>query len=230
MGNLSNTPDMQHFIVDNSEYASFKGITIYYPYLEEGLDYARRHNIESVMVRSDNDAKHLIDFSVLKNCDFITKLHWLIPLHRRSDISGLYSLSRLKDLRWAVDNDISLDLSRFPDLEILTSKWYKNTKGWETLSKIKFLFITGVKEKNLNFLNGLTSLEYLRLLRGNIESIEGLEGCANLQTLFFQCCRSLQTLEPTIRKLHLKFLISESCRSLKLADDLSTIIPRITFC
>ena len=57
-----NTPDNQHFIVENSEYASFKGITIYYPYLEEGLDYARQHCIESVRLQSTNDAKQLIDF------------------------------------------------------------------------------------------------------------------------------------------------------------------------
>lgn len=151
----------------------------------------------------------------------------LISLHRRSDISGLYSLSRLKDLSWGVGNDLSLDLSYFPDLETLNSRWYENTKGWENLSKIKRLFITGVKDSNLNFLAGLSTLEYLRLLRGNLESIEGLEGCANLKTLFFQCCRSLRTLEPTIRKMKLEFLIIENCRRLNLSDDLATFIPRV---
>lgn len=222
-----NTPDNQHFIVDNSEFATFKGITIYYPYFEEGLEYARQHNIESVRLRSDNDAKQLINFGFFKDYDFITTLHLLIQLHHRSDISGLYSLNRLKYLSWGVGNDLSLDLSNFPNLERLNSRWYKNTKGWENLSKIQRLFITGVKDCNLKFLKGLSTLEYLRLLRGNIESIEGLEGCTNLKTLFFQCCRSLQTLEPTIRKMQLDFLIIENCRRLNLSDDLASLIPRI---
>ena len=49
---------MEKYKVDYSEFSYFKGITIDFDSLEEGLDYAQRHNIKDVLVRSEkNDIK-----------------------------------------------------------------------------------------------------------------------------------------------------------------------------
>ena len=39
---------MEKYKVDYSEFSYFKGITIDFASLEEGLDYAQRHNIKDV--------------------------------------------------------------------------------------------------------------------------------------------------------------------------------------
>ena len=41
---------MEKYKVDYGELSYFKGITIDFDYLEEGLDYAQRHNIKDVLV------------------------------------------------------------------------------------------------------------------------------------------------------------------------------------
>lgn len=100
--------------VDYSEFSYFKGITIDFDSLEEGLDYAQRHNIKDVLVRSEkNDIKRVVNFDFLNRRDFIQTFHWIVSLSKRSNITGLYHLSKLKDFRWGVDNNFDLDLSLF---------------------------------------------------------------------------------------------------------------------
>ena len=51
---------------------------------------------------------------------------------------------------------------------------------------------------NLSFLEKTISLQYLRIIGGSYTSIEGLEKCVNLKTLFLQRCTALTNLKPTI--------------------------------
>ena len=208
--------------VDYSEFAIFKGITIDFDYLEEGLNYAQEHNIKEVFVRSEeNNVKQMVNFEFLKGRDFIETFHWIVSLSKKSDITGLYHLSRLKELRWGGARDFVFDLSFFPLLEEINIGYGAKISGWEKLSQLKRLQLQGVKTDNLSFLANTTSLEYLRVIRGTFTSIAGIENCTNLKTLFLQSCTALTKLKPTILSLqNLEQLNLEACRRVDVKEEL----------
>jgi Leucine-rich repeat (LRR) protein len=222
---------MKKYTVDYSEFSHFKGITIEFNYLKEGINYAQKHNIKDILVRSEeNKVKQVVNFDFLKGLDFIETFHWIVSLSKKSDITGLYHLPKLKKLRWGVDNDFVLDLSCFPLLENINIQYSAKIGGWEALNQLKRVLISGVKTDNLNFLKDTTSLEYLRIIRGSFTSIAGIENLSNLKTLFLQICSSLTELKPTILNLHnLEQLNLEGCRKVDVKEQLNGVnIKRIS--
>lgn len=210
---------MEKYKVDYSEFANFKGITIDFDYLEEGLDYAQKNNIKDVFVRSEKDEKRVVNFDFLKRRDFIQTFHWVVSLSKKSDITGIYHLSKLKNLRWKVSNDFDLDLSFFPLLENLNIGYDTKIYGWKMLHQLKRLQLGGVKTDNLIFLENTISLQYLRIIGGSFTSIEGLENCVNLKMLFLQRCTAFTKLKPTIFNLYnLEQLNLEACRKVNIEE------------
>lgn len=211
---------MEKYKVDYSEFSYFKGITIDFDSLEEGLDYAQRHNIKDVLVRSEkNDIKRVINFDFLNRRDFIQTFHWIVSLSKRSNITGLYHLSKLKDFRWGVDNNFDLDLSLFPVLEKVNISYDAKISGWEMLHQLNWLQLSKVRTDNLSFLEKTISLQYLRIIGGSFTSSEGLEKCVNLKTLFLQRCTALTNLKPTIANLYnLERLNLEACRKVSVEE------------
>ena len=211
---------MEKYKVDYSEFSYFKGITIDFDSLEEGLDYAQRHNIKDVLVRSEkNDIKRVVNFDFLNGRDFIQTFHWIVSLSKRSNITGLYHLSKLKDFRWGVDNNFDLDLSLFPVLEKVNISYDAKISGWEMLHQVNWLQLSKVRTDNLSFLEKTISLQYLRIIGGSFTSIEGLEKCVNLKTLFLQRCTALTNLKPTIASLYnLERLNLEACRKVSVEE------------
>jgi len=204
---------MEKYKVDYSESSHFKGITIAFDYLEKGINYAKKHKIKHILVRvEESDTKRVVNFDFLKDLDFIETFHWTVNLAKKSDITGLYHMSKLKDLRWSVENDFILNLSRFPLLEELNISDAEKFYGWEALKQLESLMFCGLKSDDLSFLKGVTSLKYFRVIRGSFTSIAGIENCSKLETLFLQNCRFLTELQPTIMKLqNLKRLELERC-------------------
>jgi hypothetical protein len=194
---------MDKFEVDYSDTANFKGITILYDYLLEGLEYAETNNIKDVRIMSGLDnSKHIIDFEFLKNKQFIENFDWIPPLSKKSKIDGLYYLSELKSLRWGgYKEDFELDLSKFNKLTELSIGYGQKIHGWEKLENLNKLVIQILKTDDLLFLRENNNLEYLRIIRGTISSIKGIENCTKLKTLFLQSCNSLIDVNPIIEKL-----------------------------
>jgi len=215
---------MEKYKVDYSEFSHFKGITIDFDYLDEGLNYAKKHNIKDVFIRSENDVKQALSFDFLKEYDFIETFRWTVSLSKKSDITGLYYLSKLKKLGWGGARGFVFDLSFFPLLEELNIGYNPKISGWDKLTMLKFLLLNGVKTDNLNFLKDTTSLEYLRIIRGSFTSIAGIENCSNLKTLFLQTCTALTELKPTILNLHnLEQLNLEGCRKVDVKEQLKGV-------
>jgi Leucine-rich repeat (LRR) protein len=209
----------------NSPY--FNGIRILYDYLLEGLDYAEKNNIKDVMVwvgPENNNEKQSIDFEFLKNKQFIEKFHWTVSLSKKSNINGLYYLSELKELRWAVDNDFKMDLSKFNKITDINIKYTSELYGWEKIKTLKRLFLSNVKTNDLNFLVENVNLEYLRIIRGKFFTINGLENCNKLKTLFLQNCSSLIEIKTVIQKINsLEQLNLENCKKIKYKEQLNGI-------
>ena len=79
--------NVQKFKVDYSEFSHFKGITIEFDHLEEGLNYAQNHNIKDVLVCPEEyDVKQVVNFDFLKGLDFIETFHWIVPLSKNQNL------------------------------------------------------------------------------------------------------------------------------------------------
>ena len=219
---------MVKFKVDLSDTAYFKGITIDYAYIIDGLDYAKKHDIKRVLIKSEEQIKHRFNFEIFKDYDFITTLHWIVPLSKLSDIQGLYSLKNLKEFRWGPVSDIPINLSAFPNIEILSIVYHRQIFGWDMLNNLQRLFLTKVNSCDLSFLHKNINLEYLRILRGKMTSINGIDNCSKLRTLFLQSCNLINTLEPTIFKLNLDRLNIEKCPHLRISNSLFNSIDNIS--
>ena len=206
---------MIKFKVDLSDTAYFNGITIDYAYIIDGLDYAKKHGIKRVLIKSEEQIKHRFNFEIFKDYDFITTLHWIVPLSKLSEIQGLYNLKNLREFRWGPVNDIPID-------------YHSQISGWDMLSNLQYLFLTKVNTCDLSFLHKNMNLEYLRVLRGKITSINGIDNCSKLRILFLQSCNLINTLEPTIFKLNLDRLNIEKCPNLKISNTIFNSIDKIS--
>jgi Leucine-rich repeat (LRR) protein len=216
---------MDKYKVDYSATAHFKGIRILFDHLEEGLDYAQQNSIKEVCVWTNGDwTKRVVDFDFLKDRNFIKTFHWLVPLARKSSITGLYYLSALEDLRWGDAENFDFDLSQFQSLKELNIGYGGKTKGWDKLKKLKQLQINSVKTENLSFLRETVNLEYLRIIGGSFTSISGIERCSKLKTLFLQKCTSLVELQPTLQSLSsLEQLNLEGCKKVNTEEQLKRV-------
>jgi len=213
---------MEKYTLDYDRYADFRGLSIDFNYLEEGLNYAEKHNIKHVLVRAENnDTRRVVNFDFLKSLDFIETFHWIVRLSKKSDITGLYHMLKLKELRWGVDYDFILDLSHFPLLQGLNIGEFAKFYGWEALKQLEWLQICSLKTDDLSFLKEVTSLEDLRIIGGAFTSITGIEKCEKLKLLTLQRCRKLTTLKPMIQNLpNLTGLTLEACRKVDTKDQL----------
>lgn len=216
---------MEKYKVDYGEFSHFKGITIDFNYLAEGLDYAKKNNIKDIFVRSEeNSVKQIVNFDFLQEYNFIQTFHWVVSLSKKSDITGLYHLSKLCSLRWGEAGDFSFDLSFFPLLDNINIGYGSKIDGWDTLHHLKRLIIGSVKTNDLLFLQHVINLEYLRIIRGSFTSISGIDNFSKLKTLFLQKCTSLTKLKPTIDRLSgLEQLNLEGCKKVDIKKELEGI-------
>lgn len=209
---------MEKYKVDFGETSHFKGITISYDHIEEGLDFAQKNNINEVCISTDDiDTKQVVNFDFLKGRNFITTFHWLVPLAKKSNITGLYNLSGLEDFRWSAGTDFNLDLSKIPNLKVLNIGYYKGLEGWENLKSLNRLLIGNVKTEDLSFLSETVNLEFLRIIRGTFISVKGIEKCSKLKTVFIQSCNSLIHVKETIKQMKsIENLLLEKCKNVDL--------------
>lgn len=217
---------MEKFKVDYSDSSNFKGIKILFQHLEEGLDFAYHNGIKDVAVdTNDIDSNRIVNFDFLKNKSFIETFHWLVPLSKKSDISGLYYLSKLKNFRWWTGKNIfPLDLSKLSSLNVLNIGYDKEIIGWGNLKQLDRLLISNVKTQNLSFLENNISLKYLRIIGGKFTSIDGIENCKELNTLFLQRCTSLIDLKKTLNMLpNLNQLNLERCKKVNVKEQLEGV-------
>ena len=200
--------------VDYSDTSDFKGARILFSHLEEGLKYVKQHSIKDVCVwQGLENSRHIINFDFLQDLEFIETFHWIVKLSKKSDINGLYSLSKLKNFRWVADNHFNLDFSRLITIESMNLKYHDGLINLEELINLRELYIGSVKTENLKFLPAVESLELLRITNGKFTSLEGLENCKNLKKLDLRRCFNLVYANSTLQKLdQLESVTLDSCK------------------
>jgi len=205
---------MDNLIIDYNETATFKGVTIPYPFLEEGLDYIKKNQSKEVCIWSfDDETLKTMDLNFLKDLNFIEIFHFGVNLTKKSNIEGLYFLPNLKELRWVTKTHFELNFSKLISLEKLLISYHKNWKNFDKLTNLKELYISSVKTENLKFISQLEKLELLRIINANIISLEGLEVCKNLKKLDLRRCFKLETVTSILMKMEkLNYVLLMSCK------------------
>lgn len=214
---------MEKYEIDFSDTAHFKGIRVLLDHLEEGVAKTiKDHILRFCVWQGMSEDKVTMDLNFLERISFIQTFHCLVSLTKKSDISGLYLLKDLKELRWAVDSDFDVDLSKLAGLEELNTRYSDKITGWNTASSLKILQLGSVKTTDLSFLGQTKNLEYLRIINGSFSTIKGIETLKKLKTLFLQKCNSLVEVRSVLGKLPgLEQLNIEACKKLDTKEQLA---------
>ncbi|WP_374173899.1 hypothetical protein [Flavobacterium tructae] len=209
----------EKFKVNYNDGSPFKGIRILYKYLEEGIEYAKKNKIEDVCIWQGMDTgKYDVDFDFLKELSFLKTFHCLVFLTKKSNIEGLYSLTNLKDFRWAVDNDFIIDFGRLHSIEKLNINYNTKLKNWNCLNSLKELYISKVDD--CSFLSGTESLEKIRFIKCKFTSLKGLESCVNITEIDIRFCQNLTEVTSTVTQLKkLDYLVIDSCKKLVIDEE-----------
>lgn len=205
---------MEKIEINYSDSSTFKGARILFSHLEEGLECVKKKKIKEIWVwQGYENTRHTVNFDFLEKIKFIETFQWTVKLSKKSNINGLYSLSKLKEFNWAVDNDISIDFSRLTTIECMNTPYHDGLANLERLINLKKLYIQSVKTDNLKFLPALENLEHLRIINGKFTSLEGLENCKNLKQLDLRRCFNLVYANATLQKLYqLEYVVLDSCK------------------
>lgn len=151
-------------------------VVIYLEHLEEGLAYVRDHKIVSIEVDTHASQAQplLIDFSFLDALPQLTGLECRMNISKKADLGPVHRLKGLKQLAWPARTTPALDLSCFPELTCLSFRQVPGTKGWDALSKLRYLRLSVSGDKDLRFLAPLKSLVRLEVADAAIESMDGI--------------------------------------------------------
>jgi hypothetical protein len=156
-------------------------VVIYLENLDEALDYVIKNNIKSIDLSTHEPHKKStqIDLNFLRKLNNITGFGCRFEISKKTDISPIYDLKKLKQLAWpAAAPDI--DLSKFVDLEYLMCCYSASTQGLELLAKLKYLRLSVSSNRDLGFLGNLKSLEKIEIANSPIESMSGIERLTKL--------------------------------------------------
>ena len=217
--------------VQYSSSLGFKGARIHIQYLEEGIKRVKKDKIKDVCIWQELDrARYTLNLDFLNGLEFLETFEWLVKLSKKSDIEGLYSLSKLRDFRWAPDNLFPIDFSRLTTIESINTRYHEGLKNLDKLTELKELYLQSVHTEDLRFLPKLDKLELLRIINGKFTSLEGLEQCSNLKKLDLRRCFNLVYAHSTLLKLRrLESVVLDSKKHDIVEDELKSRVPLVYF-
>lgn len=202
-------------IIGDIEIAPFDNLLVY----KKGYTPELVHKIIA-----DKKLGGLRIFSILKDdkletIDFLQDYNFLEKLDVTSssdfDFTFLSNLVNLKKLSINVEGNKPIDLSNLDKLEYLSVKWRKSIKGFENCTRLSSLGLIEFKEQDLAKFRNLENLTDIRIKTASIESLNGLQGLANLQSLNIGNCKKLTSINAINQLPKLRNLEFEKCPSIK---------------
>ncbi|MDE5055328.1 leucine-rich repeat domain-containing protein [Niallia taxi] len=183
--------------------------------IEGSIKYIKENKIDTIFINSLYYSKDNLDF--LKECVTIKKI--AIDVGFITNLNGLYKLPSLKELSITEnENKLEIDLSNFPELEILRLEWNSNVTGLFSLANLRYLQLIKYKPKSKDLVElvNLKKLESLTLTHGNINSLKGIEELGNLKEIQLNYLRNLTNISNVEGLKYLKNLEIENCK--KISD------------
>lgn len=187
-------------------------------HISEGLLRAREKGYEEIRIRSQNmdyGSKFVIDFDVLTRNPFITKLDFADNVGIKSGQTAL--ISRLVNLKHlAFENpSFKIDFKHVPQLEELIIKYHKGVKNVDSLFNLKKLQVRFYDGKDCAMFGKLAGLEQLKMVKGKLVSLKGVERLKKLEVLSLNYLSRLEDAYAVARLGHLRKLHVEKCKRLR---------------
>jgi hypothetical protein len=203
------------------EYPNKKQLQIEPKEFDEGVKFAQKNDIKSVMVYCgiEKTEKYItIDFSWLKKLPELQSLEIMAPLSKKSNVDGIYELKKLKDLHYSHYDNVPLDHNKLKSLEHLYCHYSKNHKreecSFELLKSLKSLKLWSIKEEeDCRFIGKLNKLTRLELTWSrSIKSLDGLEEYKLLEILWLRNLSQLEDISALDELKGIKKLWIENCK------------------
>jgi len=183
---------------------------------EEIIEKISRYEGEDILIRyndlSFKKGATLTDFKSLRftqlniSCD---------PQNLPKDWEVIYEFTHLKKFWFSGLAKTNLDLSPFQNLIYLNVDWFKGLSGLENLKSLNkfFLFDYKPKTKDLSAFSNLKELHTLKLVRGNFQSINGIQNLKGLNDLQIINNNNL-LMDTNIVFENIEFLTIENCKNI----------------
>lgn len=174
---------------------------------DEAVALVRAQGLPGLWIRDDFLAKQpdapQVDLSALRQLPSLRNFGIAegVGVHRLLDFAAIYSLRELEKL--AIYTFPSLDLAKFPRLEILMVRDDPKLTGLDQLTTLGEVRITGLLEPDLSVLAANAGLTKLMLIRAKPEALVGLDQLLALTELQLSHCTKLRTITPLPPRLRI---------------------------
>lgn len=148
----------------------------------------------------------------LKELPFLTDLN--LNRWKGDDLSALRRLSALKCLYMGEEYG-AIDFADFPELEVLHAQWSKKWRGLGALTKLRMAQLHGVKTRDIAELDIPHSVRNLRILKGSIECLNGIDSLTSLRSLSLAHTSKLENLAEVEKLSKLRRLQLSSLKRIK---------------
>ncbi len=201
--------DVYHYGNESSE----KDLLIFIEHLEEGLTALREGDYAGLTITEYGRKKHNINLEFLREFPFLKYLRILIGLSKKVDISPIYSLERLERIT-ALDN-FEIDFCRFPSLKHIQTRDISGSFLNPQCAKNITHALIRPSGKNLDDFLCLPSVEYMRILGGKLETLDGIEKFHHLKHLIVRANYKLENIDALMLSNSIEWLEIESVPRIK---------------
>lgn len=181
--------------------------------LEEIYNTIKNEKLNGLRIFAELKNDRLDDISFLKDYAFLEQLD--ITSANDFDFNFLSNLVNLKKLSINVEGNNEIDLSNQVKLEYLSIKWRISIKGLDHCTGLSSLCLIEFKEADLSKASNLKNLTDLRVKTASIQSLYGLQGLVNLQSLNVGNSKKLQSIKAINHLPKLKELYFDTCPNVK---------------
>ncbi|MHC1723214.1 MAG: hypothetical protein AB9836_08430 [Aminipila sp.] len=149
-----------------------------------------------IRVENIYDLEFLVDFPNLLYLEVISD--------KPVNTNGIETLHNIRGLQ-IFEPKNGLDFRNFPHLEVFEGKWHKNNRNIGDCRDLRSILISNYNSKTKDFseLKNIVRLEYLQIIRSNIETLKGIETLKDLKYLMLAYATKLKDISE-ISKTNLR--------------------------
>ena len=182
-----------------------------------------KHDLDSIQSRNDHEVNLAIEMDAFQAIRFFPNIEKLVVLPgeiSHQDTLFLRGLNiRFLKLDYYSDeiDEYTMDLREFPNVEILVSRTSRNFSFLSSCTKLRTLIVEEWQEDDFTGISGC-AVSALKVLRGKLRSLCGLESLPNLCSLSLSYQRRLADVGSLARCDCLESLQLEKCPRIKIME------------
>ena len=134
------------------------------------------------------------------------------------DYSAINFMHELEDLSIYTRDRKEINFLNFPQLRSVAIDWRERAKSIFDVGNLERLFLGSYTGKDLQKLEKLTNLKWLRINMGSVQSLNGAEKLTKLETLFLMQATKLEDISGIEKLPNLRHLIIDNCKNIKNID------------